>query len=109
MTSQTGTIYNGSTGEPLQGATVSLISNGNPVAMALSNSSGQFSVQSNETADSIYISHVGYNPYSGAISYTQKSWHLQPDYKELDPVELGTKKKTSVLWWILLAALLLKK
>lgn len=108
MTSQSGVIYNGSTGEPLQGATITLVRNGNPIAMAVSNSKGEFSIESNETADSIYISHVGYKSESSAISYTQRSWQLQPDYKELDPITLDNKKKEPVLLWIILAALLLK-
>lgn len=102
-----GIVQNANTTEPIPGATVAAVANGQIITQVIANASGEFSLQSPAPADYLRISSAGYITQNFTAWIDIYTYNLQPDYKEIDNVILPPGTKKSYLPYFLIAGILL--
>lgn len=101
--------------EPVPGATVALYNGQTKVAATVATAAGEFTLTTSNAYDiqgmKLVITSVGYLNGSFELSDKQNVYLLLRDIKELPPVVIYPKKKTSYWVWLMLGAgvLLTKK
>lgn len=100
----TGILYDATNSQPIANATVTLYNGSTIVARALTNAGGSFIVESTAPGDKLEISSVGFKTATFTTNNYQRSFYLERDYKELDPVVLNNKKNR-LLPWLLIGGL----
>jgi hypothetical protein len=104
-----GKVLDETTREPIPGATIYLYNGSVKVASAIATNAGEFTVTTGgyaAAADKLLISSVGYAEKWFSLSDQQVSYLLSRDEKELPPVVVTSGKKSTWLWWVLGAGLL---
>lgn len=104
----TGSVLDKTSGEPLQGASVFLLSGNTPIASQQTNNKGFFEFDSDVDATTIQISHASYKPTAvKAAIYNNSGFYIvemERDEKILPPVELPGGAPKQSYWWLLITA-----
>lgn len=103
-----GTVVN-EINEPVPGASIYLLLNGEKIAGVVADSNGNFSVTAQQQPTSIVISSTGYVAWEWTADPAQNIYQLKIDVKDLDPVDLPPGKKANYSWLALLLLIPLLK
>ena len=100
-----GIVRDSESGAPIPSATVALYDNGRLVAQSVADGGGSFVVGSSvQSGDILIFSSAGYKSASYPADNLQRSFSLDRNVLELEPVELNNRPKTgNILMWALIA------
>lgn len=104
-----GILYDADNSQPIPYATVTLYNGSTALARTATSASGSFNLESNTPGEKLQFSSAGYKTATFFTNNFQRSYYLEKDYKELDPVTLNNKKKSAIPWLILAAVILLSR
>jgi hypothetical protein len=98
----TGRVTDSQTNEPIEGATVALMSNNVALAQVAANSNGLFSIGTDQSANGIAISSIGYTAAAWTLpdNINKTAFTLAKKSTVLDDVVITTHKRSNWLWLI---------
>src|SRR4051812_47749208 len=85
-----GIVTDATTNAALTGATVKTPTGATPV---ITNSQGQFNIQSNTTIDSLIVSYAGYADKKVAVNHSNLTIALQPSFINLNEVVVSAARE----------------